>query len=221
MIKDLYKILGLPKEATKGEIKKRYYQLSKQYHPDKHVKSSDGEKERMTGRMAEISEAYKILYNVKTRSEYDKTGEMPSLKTFDQEVTDSVNIVLSAVLSNEDISETNIIRKCYKMIDNEITKAKDQILKLEKYQTNVKKILKIKGKINKKDSKSKAKIKEQFSYMIEDAIKNSNKQIEKSEHFIKVSEKVESKISTLEDGNDVFAQRVQFTHWGNTSTAGY
>ncbi len=33
-MKDYYKILGVPQTATSEEIKKRYHELVKQFHPD-------------------------------------------------------------------------------------------------------------------------------------------------------------------------------------------
>jgi curved DNA-binding protein CbpA len=50
-----YKILGLPENASKQEIKKAYRQLAFQYHPDKN-KSPEAER-----RFLEISEAYEML----------------------------------------------------------------------------------------------------------------------------------------------------------------
>ena len=42
--KDLYGILGVPKKATKDDIKKAYFKLAKQYHPD--VNSTPEAKEK-------------------------------------------------------------------------------------------------------------------------------------------------------------------------------
>lgn len=65
MLPDYYRIFGLPKTATKEEIKKRYRELAKKYHPDVN-KSPDA-----TAKMQEIQEAYYILYDDEARSRYD------------------------------------------------------------------------------------------------------------------------------------------------------
>jgi DnaJ-class molecular chaperone len=65
MLTDYYKIFGLCKNATKEEIKKRYRELAKKYHPDVN-KSPDA-----TAKMQEIQEAYYILYDDEARSRYD------------------------------------------------------------------------------------------------------------------------------------------------------
>lgn len=63
-----YLILGVKNDATEKEIKKAYYKLSFEYHPDinknvDHIKFSS------------ISEAYDVLMDKTQRSEYDKKSK--------------------------------------------------------------------------------------------------------------------------------------------------
>ena len=51
--------------ASNTEIKNRYRELAKQYHPDKNKDSSEE-------KMAEINKAYEVLSDEKLRDEYDK-----------------------------------------------------------------------------------------------------------------------------------------------------
>ncbi|MEM2576947.1 MAG: DnaJ domain-containing protein, partial [Candidatus Bathyarchaeia archaeon] len=53
--KDYYEILGVPRNATKEEIKRAYRKLALKYHPDVN-KSPDAEE-----KFKEISEAYAVL----------------------------------------------------------------------------------------------------------------------------------------------------------------
>jgi len=57
MRKDYYKVLGVPKSATKMEIKSAYRKLALKFHPDKN--SSD----KAHQRFVEINEAYAFLSN--------------------------------------------------------------------------------------------------------------------------------------------------------------
>lgn len=56
MLKDYYKILGVPPNAGPGEIKKSFRQLAMLYHPDKHQESAP-----TMARFMEIHEAYDTL----------------------------------------------------------------------------------------------------------------------------------------------------------------
>lgn len=56
MLKDYYKILGVPPNAGPGEIKKSFRQLAMLYHPDKHE-----ENDPSMARFMEIHEAYDTL----------------------------------------------------------------------------------------------------------------------------------------------------------------
>lgn len=68
-MKDFYQILGVPRSASEGEIKKAYRRLAKQYHPD--VNKNKGSEEKFK----EISEAYNVLSDQKKKKEYDMFGQ--------------------------------------------------------------------------------------------------------------------------------------------------
>ncbi|OGP93209.1 MAG: hypothetical protein A2156_13995 [Deltaproteobacteria bacterium RBG_16_48_10] len=64
-MKDYYKILGVEEEASEEEIRARWVELTKRYHPDM------GETEERDEEIKEINEAYEILNNEATRFHYD------------------------------------------------------------------------------------------------------------------------------------------------------
>ncbi|MCR4942393.1 MAG: DnaJ domain-containing protein [Campylobacter sp.] len=65
--KDPYEVLGVSKDASLAEIKKRYRELVRQYHPD--ILMGKGESEEKiamaTKKLQEINEAYEILQKQK------------------------------------------------------------------------------------------------------------------------------------------------------------
>lgn len=65
--KDLYKVLGVPKDATEAEIKKAYRKLAREFHPDANKGDAKAEE-----RFKEISEANDVLSDPKRRKEYDE-----------------------------------------------------------------------------------------------------------------------------------------------------
>lgn len=66
--RDYYEILGVPRNATKEEIKNAYRRLALKYHPDRN-KSPDAEE-----KFKEISEAYAVLSDDEKRRQYDLYG---------------------------------------------------------------------------------------------------------------------------------------------------
>ncbi len=64
-MKDYYEILGLDEDASQEEIRERWLELSKLYHPDV-LKSSEADE-----RIKEINEAYQVLKDYSSRLEYD------------------------------------------------------------------------------------------------------------------------------------------------------
>ncbi len=70
--KDYYALLGIPRSATKVEIKSAFREMAKKHHPDKNPGDTAAD-----DRFKEINLAYEILGNDITRSVYDefKQGE--------------------------------------------------------------------------------------------------------------------------------------------------
>lgn len=67
--RDYYEILGVPKSASKDEIKKAYRKLAMQHHPDKNPGNKESE-----AKFKEASHAADILLDDQKRSMYDRVG---------------------------------------------------------------------------------------------------------------------------------------------------
>ncbi|HKR57764.1 MAG TPA: molecular chaperone DnaJ [Candidatus Nitrosopolaris sp.] len=74
--RDYYEILGVPKNASKEEIKNVYRRLALQYHPDRN--KTTGAEERFK----EISEAYAVLSDDEKRKRYDTYGHLGAEEVF-------------------------------------------------------------------------------------------------------------------------------------------
>ncbi len=66
--RDYYEVLGVPRDATKDQLKAAYRKLALKYHPDR---SKEPNAEEM---FKELSEAYAILSDDKKRVQYDRFG---------------------------------------------------------------------------------------------------------------------------------------------------
>jgi curved DNA-binding protein len=77
---DYYKVLGVSKSASDGEIKKAYRKLAMKYHPD-HTK---GDK-KAEDKFKKISEAYAVLSDKEKRKQYDTFGSSGFHQRYSQE----------------------------------------------------------------------------------------------------------------------------------------
>lgn len=62
----LYDVLGLARTASAGEVKKAYYRLAKEYHPDKNAAGGE--------MFNKVKEAFDILHDPRKRQVYDQYG---------------------------------------------------------------------------------------------------------------------------------------------------
>lgn len=67
--RDYYEVLGVGKDVSEAELKKRYRQIALKYHPDKNPGNKEAEE-----KFKEASEAYAVLSDQEKRRIYDQYG---------------------------------------------------------------------------------------------------------------------------------------------------
>jgi curved DNA-binding protein len=75
MAKNYYRILGVPRNASDGEIKKAYRKLAMQYHPDR----NPGKEKWANEKFKEINEAYGVLGDPQKRKQYNQFGTVGNI----------------------------------------------------------------------------------------------------------------------------------------------
>ncbi len=77
---EYYKILGVDKKASAGEIKKAYRKMAMKYHPD-HTKDDKAAE----AQFKKISEAYAVLSDPEKRQQYDTYGSADFQQRYSQD----------------------------------------------------------------------------------------------------------------------------------------
>lgn len=72
-----YEVLGVPKNATKENIKKAYHKLALKHHPNKNLNDTEG----ATKRFQLIGEAWEVLSNQEKRRQYNRSLNTPTANT--------------------------------------------------------------------------------------------------------------------------------------------
>jgi len=74
-----YQVLNLHREATRDEIKRAYFALAKEYHPDRHIQAGmEDLQDNLEALFTRITQAYDTLLLDQTRKEYDLSLAMGS-----------------------------------------------------------------------------------------------------------------------------------------------
>lgn len=68
--RDFYRLLGVSRDASEKEVKKKYYELARRLHPDK--ARTPEERATNASQLAAISRAYNKLKDPRKRAEYDQ-----------------------------------------------------------------------------------------------------------------------------------------------------
>lgn len=91
-MRDPYEVLGVPRGASKEQVKAAYRELAKKYHPDNYIDSPLAE--NANKKMQEINEAYDAIIAGNTGSSYSSTSSASAGYTHNsyQQVRDLMNL---------------------------------------------------------------------------------------------------------------------------------
>ncbi|MGC8578919.1 MAG: J domain-containing protein [bacterium] len=87
-----YQMLSVPLNVKPSEVKIRFFELSKVYHPDRYFKKDIGiYRDKLNTIFKKLSEAYEVLYDPNKKRLYDATLANTGLKTRNNKETRRLN----------------------------------------------------------------------------------------------------------------------------------
>ncbi|XP_065051046.1 dnaJ homolog subfamily C member 25 homolog [Rhopilema esculentum] len=167
-----YDVLGVTRDATKGEISKAYRKLARKYHPDVY-KEKDAEE-----RFRKIATAYETLKDDEARTDYDYMLDNPEYayyhyyRYYKRQVTPKVDvrIVIAAT-----VSVISVLQYMHKHV--RFNEAIEYAMQQPKFKNQAMKVahdegLLVKGK-KAKGKKSKEERKEEEARILREVVENS------------------------------------------------
>jgi len=101
--REYYDLMGVPTNASAGEIKKAYYKEARKCHPDKCQNDPEA-----AAKFQALGHAYQILSNEQTRASYDKNGK-PETNSADANLANEIDpLVFFAVMFGSHLVEPYI-----------------------------------------------------------------------------------------------------------------
>lgn len=120
-----YTQLGLDNSASKEEIKKAYYNLSKTHHPD-----HGGDEDEFKN----IARAYEILTDPQKKAHYDETGFILGEQNLDQMMTQVLFKVMTEAVMMFDPDHEDILKRTKEGMTALVKDASGKLTKLQAYQ---------------------------------------------------------------------------------------
>ncbi len=185
---DLYKIIGVIKEATAAEIKKAYYKMANIHHPDK-----GGD----TDKFKEIAIAYSVLSDEEKRKRYDDGEDVENINrpedSFENKVYGVIlNVFMDLVQKSiEHGSSQNLVKAMTDVFTNIDNKLQDKIKSTER---SIKKYDKVMGRITKVNGTENI-----FTQALTQKIANFNKEISTLKEDSKVAVRAKEIIKEYKD----------------------
>jgi len=177
---NLYKILGVAKDATKQEIRKVYKLKANKMHPDK----ENGDEESFK----QLKHAYEVLFDDERRKRYDTTGSDSKVPDINQEARSQLIAIFTFMVENE--KKGDIIKLSKDHIESQTLLAENQ------KELEEKKLKVFEKKIGRVTSKGEMNL---FEDVINQQISNCKAKIVQAEHFLSVSKLIIKLLNDYED----------------------